>query len=61
MLGVSFLDSTQAQIDQLKYDHPFCGSCMEHGLNYAPAHLPPANTRSSPCEPSSKHLSPTAS
>lgn len=40
MLGVNFLDTSHAELEARKYAHPFCSTCMKHGLEYAPAELP---------------------
>lgn len=35
MLGLDFVDTPHAQLEAAKYAHPFCKSCMAHGLSYA--------------------------
>ncbi|MCP5155909.1 MAG: radical SAM protein [Ectothiorhodospiraceae bacterium] len=42
MLGVHFLDAPHTEIEARKYTHPFCRTCMSHGLQYAPLKLPDA-------------------
>jgi MoaA/NifB/PqqE/SkfB family radical SAM enzyme len=37
MLGVSFLDEPHERIQERKYRHPFCSTCMDLGLHYAPS------------------------
>lgn len=37
MLGVSFLDESHQQLEERKYRHPLCGTCMDLGLHYAPS------------------------
>lgn len=39
-LGVSFLDTHQSVINDLKYEHELCKTCRHHGLDYAPKQLP---------------------
>lgn len=33
-IGVNYLDADFDEIQRLKYEHPFCGTCYKHGLNY---------------------------
>jgi MoaA/NifB/PqqE/SkfB family radical SAM enzyme len=40
MLGVNFLDLPHREIEARKYGHPFCATCMGHGLEYAVSELP---------------------
>jgi len=35
MLGLGFIDTPQAEIEAAKYRHPFCATCMKHGLCYS--------------------------
>lgn len=35
MLGLSFLETPQRAIDEAKYRHPFCATCMGRGTSYA--------------------------
>ncbi len=42
MLDLDFLDRPQVEIDDAKYRHAFCATCMKHGLNPAPKALPRA-------------------
>ncbi len=35
MLGVDFIDKSHAEIQQLKYRHPFCKKCYDYGLQYS--------------------------
>jgi hypothetical protein len=37
MLGVGFLDEPHEAIQERKYRHPFCNTCMDLGLHYAPS------------------------
>jgi MoaA/NifB/PqqE/SkfB family radical SAM enzyme len=37
MLGVSFLDESHEQLQERKYRHPLCKTCMDLGLHYAPS------------------------
>lgn len=37
MLGVKFLDEAHEQLQERKYRHPFCTTCMDLGLHYAPS------------------------
>lgn len=39
MLGASFLDETNEQLQERKYRHPLCNTCMDLGLHYAPSDL----------------------
>jgi hypothetical protein len=39
MLGISYLDEDFAAIEQRKYRHPFCRTCIEQNLHYAPQEL----------------------
>ena len=39
MLGVSYLDEPLAAIEQRKYRHSFCSTCMRNNLQYVPAEL----------------------
>jgi MoaA/NifB/PqqE/SkfB family radical SAM enzyme len=41
MLGVSYLDEDFSSIEQLKYQHPFCLTCIKNNLQYVPAELEP--------------------
>ncbi len=34
MLGLDFLGTPQAELEAAKYHHPFCSTCMQHGLSY---------------------------
>ena len=34
LLGLGFIDTPQAQLEAAKYRHPFCATCMKHGLSY---------------------------
>ncbi|MBL0141445.1 MAG: radical SAM protein [Betaproteobacteria bacterium] len=36
MLGATFLDHSHAELEAMKYAHPFCRTCHSHGLHYAP-------------------------
>ncbi|MCF6262580.1 MAG: hypothetical protein L3J24_03200 [Xanthomonadales bacterium] len=38
-LGVNFLDQSFNAIEKLKYQHSFCTSCYQHGLQYAPSRI----------------------
>lgn len=40
MLGAHFIDTPREEIETLKYQHPFCSTCMQHGLDYSVAELP---------------------
>ena len=33
MLGLDFLAKPHAQLEAAKYAHPFCWTCMAHGLS----------------------------
>ena len=33
MLGLGFIDTPQAELEAAKYRHPFCATCMKHGLS----------------------------
>lgn len=35
MLGLDFLATPHAELEAAKYRHPFCGTCMKHGLSYS--------------------------
>ena len=35
MLGLDFLATPHAELEAAKYRHPFCGTCMRHGLSYS--------------------------
>ena len=35
MLGLDFLATPHAALEAAKYRHPFCGTCMKHGLSYS--------------------------
>ena len=48
MLGVSYLDESFDAIEQRKYRHPFCVTCMQNNLQYAPAELDPLRSVSRP-------------
>jgi len=37
MLGVPFLERSHAELEAMKYAHPFCQTCYSHGLQYSPA------------------------
>lgn len=39
MLGVSYLDEPLVAIEQRKYRHSFCGTCMRNNLQYVPPEL----------------------
>jgi hypothetical protein len=39
MLGARFLDHPYAELEAMKYAHPFCATCRASGLDYAPADL----------------------
>lgn len=34
MLGLDFLHTPHAEIEAARYRHPFCATCMKHGLSY---------------------------
>lgn len=34
MLGLDFVDTPHAELEAAKYRHPFCATCMRHGLSY---------------------------
>nr|AEI30652.1 radical SAM domain protein [uncultured microorganism] len=34
MLGLDFLATPHAELEAARYRHPFCGTCMKHGLSY---------------------------
>ncbi len=38
-LGVSFMQQSFSAIEELKYQHSFCNSCYQNGLQYAPSHI----------------------
>lgn len=42
MLGVSYLDEPLAALEQRKYRHPFCLTCIHNNLQYAPQELDPS-------------------
>lgn len=35
MLGLDFLATPHAALEAAKYGHPFCATCMKHGLSYS--------------------------
>jgi hypothetical protein len=39
MLGVSYLDESFDAIEQRKYRHPFCHTCIQNNLHYVPPEL----------------------
>ena len=39
MLGAQFLEHSHATLEAMKYAHPFCKTCMEHGLAYTPTKI----------------------
>jgi hypothetical protein len=41
MLGAAFLDHDLAALEQRKYRHHFCATCMGRNLHHAPAELFP--------------------
>ncbi len=41
MLGAHFLEHDHAALEAMKYAHPFCRTCMAHGVAYVPAEVPP--------------------
>jgi organic radical activating enzyme len=40
MLGVHFMETTLEEREELKYSHPFCGTCRSSGLDYSVSELP---------------------
>jgi hypothetical protein len=48
MLGVSYLDEPLEAIEQRKYRHPFCRTCIRNNLQYAPAELDPSRALATP-------------
>jgi len=42
MLGVAYLDEPFDAIEQRKYRHPFCGTCIRNNLQYVPQELDPS-------------------
>ncbi len=42
MLGLSFLETSHAEIEAAKYGHKFCGTCMGKNLHYTRPELRPA-------------------
>lgn len=36
MLGLDFVATPHAELEAAKYRHPFCATCMRHGLAYTP-------------------------
>jgi hypothetical protein len=44
MLGVSYLDECFSSIEQRKYRHPFCLTCIKNNLHYVPAELDPLSS-----------------
>lgn len=36
MLGAHFLERTHAELEAMKYAHPFCATCMDKGVAYVP-------------------------
>lgn len=44
MLGAHFLEHEHAELQAMKYRHPFCQTCIRHGLAYMPADILPPPT-----------------
>jgi MoaA/NifB/PqqE/SkfB family radical SAM enzyme len=39
MLGANFLEESHEQLEERKYRHPLCATCMDLGLHYAPSDI----------------------
>ncbi len=42
MLGISYVDEPLDAIEQRKYRHSFCGTCIKNNLQYVPSELDPS-------------------